>query len=197
MLQEAIRRREVERRYLALVRGRPRSRTGRIDAPIGRDRRDPTRRSLDTEEPREAVTYFEVMEIAARARASRRAPGDGADTPDSRPPRRDRPSGLRRPVVRGEAGPRARAAVPARPSAALPASGHGCRGRPRVTAPGGPRGRARDAHGACRTTSSRGGYTPAVSVLRPGDQPRRGCRRRVRGSARPVGDTVNSTRERG
>lgn len=67
-LQEAIRRREVERRYLALVRGRPRSRTGRIDAPIGRDRRDPTRRSLDTDEPREAVTHFEVVEeMAAHA----------------------------------------------------------------------------------------------------------------------------------
>jgi len=61
-LQGAIRRREVERRYLALVRGRPRSRTGRIDAPIGRDRRDPTRRSLDTDEPRNAVTHFEVLE---------------------------------------------------------------------------------------------------------------------------------------
>jgi 23S rRNA pseudouridine1911/1915/1917 synthase len=61
-LQETIRAREVERRYLALVRGSPRSRTGRIDAPLGRDRRDPTRRSLDTEEPREAVTWFEVRE---------------------------------------------------------------------------------------------------------------------------------------
>ena len=61
-LKEAIRTREVERRYLGLVKGRPRSRTGRIDAPIGRDRRDPTKRSLDTEEPREAVTWFEVSE---------------------------------------------------------------------------------------------------------------------------------------
>jgi 23S rRNA pseudouridine1911/1915/1917 synthase len=61
-LQEAIRRRKVERRYLALVRGRPGSRAGRIDAPIGRDRRDPTKRSLDTDEPREAVTHFEVLE---------------------------------------------------------------------------------------------------------------------------------------
>jgi 23S rRNA pseudouridine1911/1915/1917 synthase len=61
-LREAIRRREVERRYLALVRGRPRSQTGRIDAPIGRDRRDPTKRSLDTDEPRDAVTWFEVVE---------------------------------------------------------------------------------------------------------------------------------------
>jgi 23S rRNA pseudouridine1911/1915/1917 synthase len=61
-LQDAIRQREIERRYYALVRGRPRSRTGRIDAPIGRDRRDPTRRSLNTDEPREAVTHFELME---------------------------------------------------------------------------------------------------------------------------------------
>jgi 23S rRNA pseudouridine1911/1915/1917 synthase len=65
-LQEAIRARTVERRYLALVKGRPRSRTGRIDAPIGRDRRDPTRRSLDTEEPRDAVTLFEVAEALGR-----------------------------------------------------------------------------------------------------------------------------------
>jgi 23S rRNA pseudouridine1911/1915/1917 synthase len=57
-LQRALRKREVERRYFALVRGHPKSRTGRIDAPIGRDRRDPTRRSLDTGEPREAVTHF-------------------------------------------------------------------------------------------------------------------------------------------
>ena len=62
-LQEAIRQRELERRYLALVRGAPRSQTGRIDAPMGRDRRDPTKRSLDTEEPRDAVTYFEVAEL--------------------------------------------------------------------------------------------------------------------------------------
>jgi 23S rRNA pseudouridine1911/1915/1917 synthase len=61
-LREAIRRRDVERRYLALVRGRPRSRAGRIDAPLGRDRRDPTRRSLDTDEPRNAVTFFEIAE---------------------------------------------------------------------------------------------------------------------------------------
>jgi len=61
-LQDAVRRRDLERRYVALVRGHPRSRSGRIDAAIGRDRRDPTRRSLDTEAPREAVTHFEVRE---------------------------------------------------------------------------------------------------------------------------------------
>ena len=40
---ELVRERAFERTYLALVRGRPRSRTGRIEAPIGRDRGDPTR----------------------------------------------------------------------------------------------------------------------------------------------------------
>ena len=62
-LQELIRRREVERRYLALVKGAPRSRTGRIEAPIGRDRVDRSRHSLDTATPREAVTHFEVLEL--------------------------------------------------------------------------------------------------------------------------------------
>jgi 23S rRNA pseudouridine1911/1915/1917 synthase len=59
-LQRLVRRRELERTYLALVRGRPRSRRGTIEAPIGRDRTDPLRRSLDTDTPRDAVTHFEV-----------------------------------------------------------------------------------------------------------------------------------------
>lgn len=61
-LTQAIRERRVERRYLALVHGVPRSRTGRVTAPIGRDRYDRARHSLDTETPREAVTWFEVRE---------------------------------------------------------------------------------------------------------------------------------------
>jgi 23S rRNA pseudouridine1911/1915/1917 synthase len=62
-LRTLVRRRALEREYLALVRGRPRSHRGRIEAPIGRDRRDPTRRSLDTDSPKEAVTHFEVVEL--------------------------------------------------------------------------------------------------------------------------------------
>jgi 23S rRNA pseudouridine1911/1915/1917 synthase len=62
-LQEMVRRRAVTREYLALVVGRPRSRRGTIDAPIGRDRHDPLRHSLDTDSPREAVTHFEVAEL--------------------------------------------------------------------------------------------------------------------------------------
>ena len=65
-LQRLLRRRQVEREYLALVRGRPRSRRGRIEAPIGRDRHDPTRISLDTATPRDAVTNFELVELLPR-----------------------------------------------------------------------------------------------------------------------------------
>jgi 23S rRNA pseudouridine1911/1915/1917 synthase len=62
-LQRQLRRRELDRRYLALVRGRPRSRRGRIEAAIGRDRFDRRRQSLDTDSPRDAVTDFEVVEV--------------------------------------------------------------------------------------------------------------------------------------
>jgi 23S rRNA pseudouridine1911/1915/1917 synthase len=62
-LQRLVRRREVEREYAALVRGRPQSRRGRIEAPVGRDRKEPTRQSLDTDKPREAVTHFELREL--------------------------------------------------------------------------------------------------------------------------------------
>ena len=65
-LQELVREHALERRYKALVRGRPRSWTGRIEAAIGRDRRDPTRQSLDSDTPREAVTHFAVEELLDR-----------------------------------------------------------------------------------------------------------------------------------
>jgi len=65
-LQDLVRKRALERHYGALVVGRPRSRSGRVEAPIGRDRRDPLRQSLDTDKPREAITHFEVRELLER-----------------------------------------------------------------------------------------------------------------------------------
>ena len=65
-LEELAREHALERTYIALVRGKPRSRTGRIEAPIGRDRNEPTRRSLDTDTPKDAVTHFEVEELLRR-----------------------------------------------------------------------------------------------------------------------------------
>jgi 23S rRNA pseudouridine1911/1915/1917 synthase len=59
-LQQALRERRIEREYVALVDGRPAARRGTIDAPLGRDRRVRTRMSTETDQPREAVTHFEV-----------------------------------------------------------------------------------------------------------------------------------------
>jgi 23S rRNA pseudouridine1911/1915/1917 synthase len=65
-LQALVQARELTREYLALVVGRPRSRRGTIEAPIGRDRHDALRQSLDTETPRDAVTHFEVEQLLPR-----------------------------------------------------------------------------------------------------------------------------------
>ena len=65
-LQAALRAREIRREYLALVEGRPDARSGTIDAPIGRDRRDRTVHSTLTDKPRAAVTHFAIEEELLR-----------------------------------------------------------------------------------------------------------------------------------
>jgi 23S rRNA pseudouridine1911/1915/1917 synthase len=62
-LASQIKARDVRRTYLALVEGRPRSRTGTIDAPLGRDYRAPERRAVGGRGPREARTHFTVVEV--------------------------------------------------------------------------------------------------------------------------------------
>jgi 23S rRNA pseudouridine1911/1915/1917 synthase len=61
-LAAMIKAREVERHYLALVRGHVRSRSGTIDAPLGRDHRAPERRAVRGRGARAARTHFEVRE---------------------------------------------------------------------------------------------------------------------------------------
>ena len=65
-LQEMLRERQIAREYLALVDGRPDARSGTVDAPIGRDRRDRTLHSTATDKPRPAVTHFTVEEALPR-----------------------------------------------------------------------------------------------------------------------------------
>ena len=65
-LQEQVRRREVERVYLALAGGRLGSRTGTIDAPIGRAARQRHRMAVSGAASREARTHFEVLELLPR-----------------------------------------------------------------------------------------------------------------------------------
>jgi 23S rRNA pseudouridine1911/1915/1917 synthase len=59
-LRELISRREVDREYLALVKGRVGAKRGAIEAPLGRDLRHRTRMSTRTAKPREARTRFTV-----------------------------------------------------------------------------------------------------------------------------------------
>lgn len=61
-LSDQIKARRVEREYIALVEGHLGSRTGTIDAPLGRDRRRRTRRAVRGAGEREARTHFEVVE---------------------------------------------------------------------------------------------------------------------------------------
>lgn len=57
----------IRREYVTLVDGVPQARTGTIDAPIGRDRRERLRQSLDSDAPRAARTHFEVLEWLVQA----------------------------------------------------------------------------------------------------------------------------------
>jgi 23S rRNA pseudouridine1911/1915/1917 synthase len=61
-LSAAVKRREVVREYTALVEGRLESRSGTIDAPLGRHRRRRTRMAVRGTGSREARTHFEVIE---------------------------------------------------------------------------------------------------------------------------------------
>jgi 23S rRNA pseudouridine1911/1915/1917 synthase len=62
-LQAQVKRREVERVYLALAGGRLASRTGTIDAPIGRASRQRHRMAVAGAASREARTHFTVLEL--------------------------------------------------------------------------------------------------------------------------------------
>jgi len=66
-LKAMLQRREITREYLALVEGRPPARSGTIDAPLGRDRRERTLISTETDDPRAAVTHFEIVQALPRA----------------------------------------------------------------------------------------------------------------------------------
>jgi 23S rRNA pseudouridine1911/1915/1917 synthase len=66
-LKEQLASRELRREYLALVEGQPRARTGTIEAPIGRDRRDRLIMSIDTDSGREARTHFEIERMLGEA----------------------------------------------------------------------------------------------------------------------------------
>ncbi len=65
-LQSMVAARELDRRYLALVEGRPPSASGTIDAPLGPDRRRRSLRSTDSDRSKLAVTHFSLLESLPR-----------------------------------------------------------------------------------------------------------------------------------
>jgi 23S rRNA pseudouridine1911/1915/1917 synthase len=66
-LKQLLAARRLRREYLALVDGLPESRTGTIEAPIGRHRRDRLLMSIESDEPREARTRFALERACARS----------------------------------------------------------------------------------------------------------------------------------
>jgi 23S rRNA pseudouridine1911/1915/1917 synthase len=66
-LKSLLAARRLRREYLALVDGHPPARTGTIDAPIGRHRRDRKLMSVDSDDPREARTHFEIEQLLPAA----------------------------------------------------------------------------------------------------------------------------------
>jgi 23S rRNA pseudouridine1911/1915/1917 synthase len=62
-LKSLLSERRLRREYLALVDGHPPARSGTIDAPIGRHRRDRKLMSIDSDDPREARTHFELERL--------------------------------------------------------------------------------------------------------------------------------------
>jgi 23S rRNA pseudouridine1911/1915/1917 synthase len=62
-LKQLLAERRLRREYVALVTGHPEARTGTIDAPIGRHRRDRVLMSIDTDAPRDARTHFELERL--------------------------------------------------------------------------------------------------------------------------------------
>ncbi len=99
-LTELVRERAIERTYLALVRGRPRSRRGQDRRA---DRPRPRRPDPDLARQRLAARGRDAFRGGGALSGARAAPGDardGADAPDPRPSRGDRPAGRRRPDLR-------------------------------------------------------------------------------------------------
>lgn len=66
-LKALLQARRLEREYLALVEGRLDARSGTIDAPIGRSRRDRVLMSIESGAARQARTHFTVQRLLARS----------------------------------------------------------------------------------------------------------------------------------
>jgi len=60
-LRQQVENREFSRKYIALVKGIPKSKKGTIDASIGRSLADPKRMSVTGVSARDAITHFQLL----------------------------------------------------------------------------------------------------------------------------------------
>lgn len=61
-LSQELKKRQIKREYIALVHGRISTKSGTIDAPIGRDQHHRLKMSISEENARSAITHFTVLE---------------------------------------------------------------------------------------------------------------------------------------
>jgi 23S rRNA pseudouridine1911/1915/1917 synthase len=62
ILAEELKKKEIKRKYIALVKGVIPHDTGTIDAPIGRDKQDRKKMCVTKDNSKEAITHFKVLE---------------------------------------------------------------------------------------------------------------------------------------
>ena len=62
ILAEELKKKEIKRKYIALVKGVIPHDTGTIDAPIGRDKLDRKKMCVTKDNSKEAITHFKVLE---------------------------------------------------------------------------------------------------------------------------------------
>jgi 23S rRNA pseudouridine1911/1915/1917 synthase len=62
ILAEELKKKEIKRKYIALVKGVIPHDTGTIDAPIGRDKQDRKKMCVTKDNSKEAITHFRVLE---------------------------------------------------------------------------------------------------------------------------------------
>ncbi|MBP3635827.1 MAG: RluA family pseudouridine synthase [Bacilli bacterium] len=67
ILAEELKNKEIKRKYIALVDGVINHDTGTIDAPIGRDEKDRKKMCVTSNNSKEAITHFKVIERYKRA----------------------------------------------------------------------------------------------------------------------------------
>lgn len=66
-ISEQLKQHSINRRYIGLVKGHLKSREGKVEAPIGRDKNNRLKMALDYQNGKYALTYYQVIEYLERS----------------------------------------------------------------------------------------------------------------------------------